>query len=167
MKKLTWVLLVLVATCCHAVAGEHPYQDTIQVFREAGESAAFFEDAYGYAVFPTIGKGGLVVGGAYGEGRVYRGGEHVGRTTVAQVTIGFQLGGQVYSELILFQNDQSLLDFQKGNFALNAQVSAVAAAAGASADAPYAHGVKVITMTKTGLMYEASVGGQKFSYDKL
>ena len=124
----------------------------------------FFDKAYGYAIFPTVGKGGMGIGGAYGKGEVYEKGRLVGYTSLTQVTIGFQLGGQAYSEIIFFKDKATLDHFKSGNFAFSAQASAVAATAGASADADYSNGVAVFTMAKGGLMYEASVGGQKFSF---
>jgi len=123
-----------------------------------------FEGAAGYAVFPTVGKGAVGVGGAHGEGVVYEKGRAVGETTLTQLTVGLQLGGQAYTEVIFFETDKSLADFKKGEFAMAAQVSAVIAAAGASANAKYVEGVSVFTLAKGGLMAEASVGGQKFSY---
>ena len=127
---------------------------------------AFRAKAYGYAVFPTVGKGGIGIGGAYGTGRVYERGRYIGRSNLAQLTIGFQLGGQAYSEIIFFRDKAALDDFTNGNFELGAQASAVAATAGASADADYSDGVAVFTMAKGGLMYEASIGGQKFSFKR-
>jgi lipid-binding SYLF domain-containing protein len=125
----------------------------------------FFEKAYGYAVFPTVGKGGFGIGGAYGEGEVYRQGKFIGTTSLSQLTIGFQLGGQAYTEIIFFKDKRALDDFTSGNFEFNAQASAVAVTAGASADADYDNGVAIFTLPKGGLMYEASVGGQKFSFE--
>lgn len=123
-----------------------------------------FEGAAGYAVFSTVGKGAIGVGGAHGEGVLYEKGQAIGHTTLTQVTVGLQLGGQAYTEVIFFETQKSLADFKKGEFAMAAQVSAVAAAAGASANAKYVDGVSVFTLAKGGLMAEASVGGQKFSY---
>jgi lipid-binding SYLF domain-containing protein len=125
----------------------------------------FFTQAYGYAVFPSVGKGAIGIGGAHGNGVVYEKGKPIGDTSLTQITIGFQLGGQAYSEIIFFKDKKTLDDFKNGNFELGAQASAVAVTAGASADANYEKGVAVFTMAKGGLMYEASVGGQKFSYD--
>jgi len=124
----------------------------------------FFDNAYGYAVFPTVGKGGVGIGGAYGRGRVYEGSVYVGNTSLTQVTVGFQWGGQAYSEIIFFESQRAMDDFKEGNFEFGAQASAVAATLGASADAAYESGVAVFTVTKGGLMYEASLGGQKFKY---
>jgi len=127
----------------------------------------FFENAYGYAVFPTVGKAALTVGGAYGKGQVFERGVLVGSSRIMQLTVGLQLGGQAYREIIFFKDRDTMRDFQQGNFEFSAQASAVAVTAGASADASYDHGVAVFTMTKGGLMYEAAIGGQKFSYKPL
>lgn len=124
----------------------------------------FFEKAYGYAVFPTVAKGGMGIGGAHGKGKVYEKGTLIGTSSLTQLTIGFQLGGQAYSEIIFFKDKKALDDFKSGNFEFGAQASAVAVTAGASADADYDKGVAIFTQAKGGLMYEASVGGQKFSF---
>ena len=159
------------------------YSDTKKLFENAGASN-MFKSAYGYALFPTIGKAGFIVGGAYGEGRVYRQGKHIGDTSMTQATIGFQLGGSGFSQVIFFKDKRALGEFTSGNFEFSADASAVAltAAVGASArtsgssagasggkkDATttgrYHKGLATFTITKGGLMYEASVGGQKFSY---
>jgi len=125
----------------------------------------FIKSAHGYAVFPTVGKGAIGIGGAHGDGLVYEKGKLIGSTTLGQITIGFQLGGQAYRELICFQNKQALDRFKDGNFEFDAQASGVAVTAGISFDAAYEHGVAIFTMAKGGLMYEASVGGQKFSFE--
>ena len=125
---------------------------------------AFLTSAHGYAVFPSVGKGAIGIGGAYGDGLVYEKGKLIGSTSLSQVTIGFQLGGQAYRQLIVFQNKQALDRFKGENFEFDAQVSGVAVTAGISFDAAYEHGVAVFTMAKGGLMYEASVGGQKFTF---
>jgi lipid-binding SYLF domain-containing protein len=160
------------------------YADTIKLFREADESRPFFNKSYGYAVFPLIGKGGLVLGAAHGKGRVYRGGSHVGDSAMSQVTLGWQLGGQAYSQIIFFEDKRAFDEFTSGNFEFGAQASAVAITAGASAQGgttgvsasasgtqhharlagDYHKGMAVFTITKGGLMYEASIGGQKFDY---
>lgn len=127
----------------------------------------FFEGAAGYAVIPKVGKGGMGVGGAYGKGLVIVGDKAVGRTTLSQLTVGFQLGGQVYSQFIFFKDDAALQSFQRGNFELGAQASAVAITLGASADADYDKGVAVFTNVGGGLMYEATISGQKFKYEAL
>ena len=160
------------------------YDDTVALFKNAGASAAVFGNSYGYAVFPTIGKAGLVIGGAYGDGRVYRQGKYVGDTSMTQVSVGFQAGGQAYSEIVFFQDERAFNEFTSGNFGFSGNVSAVAITAGASASAGtegsgagasggkkdattaggYQKGMAVFTIAKGGLMYEASVSGQKFTY---
>jgi len=161
-----------------------PYVDTMGLFKDAGQSRTFFANCYGYAVFPTIGKGGLVVGGAYGKGRVYVHGKYVADTSVKQVSVGLQAGGQAYSQIIFFEDKRAFEEFAKGDFEFGADATAVAvtAAAGAtagttgvSADASagrkdattagrYYKGMAVFTIVKGGAMYEATLAGQKFSY---
>lgn len=125
----------------------------------------FFDEAAGYAVFPTVGKGAVGVGGAFGRGELYEGGQVSGFCTLTQASIGLALGGQAYTELIFFETRAALERFKSGNFAFAAQASAVALKSGASANAKYADGVAVFTMGEAGLMYEASIGGQKFNYE--
>jgi lipid-binding SYLF domain-containing protein len=120
--------------------------------------------AKGYAVFPTVGKGAIGVGGAYGKGVLYEGGSVVGYCDLSQATIGLALGGQSYSEIIVFETTEAVNRFKSGNFAFSAQATAVALKSGAGANAKYSGGVAVFTMNEAGLMYEASIGGQKFSY---
>ena len=180
--------LLLVATT-PGLAVADSYADAHKIFQNAGESAAFFGKSYGYALFPTIGKGGIGIGGAYGEGRVYAGGQHVGNTDMVQVTIGWKLGGQAYSQIIFFEYQRAFREFTSGQFEFGAQASAVAITAGASAGATtgggagagasggkynadtvsagYRKGMAVFTVAKGGLMFEASIGGQKFSYSPL
>ena len=153
-----------------AQAGDHedPQHDAREVVARFQEKdpglQQVFADAYGYAVFPTVGKGGLGLGAARGKGLVYERGAWVGRSTLIQVTIGFQLGGQAYSEVVFFKNREAFENFKRGRLKLDAQVSAVALSARAAADLAYRKGVAIVTMAKGGLMYEASVGGQKFSF---
>jgi len=127
----------------------------------------FFKESAGYAVFPNVGKGGIGIGGAHGKGLVIVNDKAVGKTSLSQVTIGLQLGGQVYAEFIFFKDETALGHFQRENFELNAQATAVAVTAGASADADYDKGVAIFTNVGGGLMFEASVGGQKFKYESL
>ncbi len=127
--------------------------------------AKFFESAAGWTVFPSIAKGGFIVGGARGDGVVYERDQVVGYSTVTQGTVGLQIGGQAYMELIFFQDEAALKHFKSGNAEFSGQASAVAATAGASADAGYADGVLVMTIAKGGLMLEASIGGQGFSFE--
>lgn len=186
-KQLIATLVWLLLAVAWSAAWADEYQDTIDIFANAGQSGRFFQSSYGYAVFPTIGKAGIVLGGAYGEGRVYVGGQPVGATTMTQVTVGWQLGGQAYSMIIFFQDQRAFDEFTGGNFEFSAQANAVAITAGASATAGtagssagasggrhdatttggYYKGMAVFTVTKGGLMYEASIGGQKFSYKPL
>jgi len=183
LNRLAALFLLLIVPFAHAWADE--YADTIKVFKNAGESGDFFNKSYGYAVFPTIGKGGIGIGGAYGKGRVYAGGNYVGDTSMTQITVGFQLGGEAYSQIIFFEDKRAFDEFTSGNFEFSATASAVAITAGASAaatttgtsavasggkndattkSAGYYKGMAVFTVAKGGLMYEASIGGQKFSY---
>ncbi len=140
-------------------------EETLATFRKADPGLSrFFEGAVGYAVFPSVGKGGFGVGGAYGKGVLFEHGNPTGRTTVTQVTVGAQVGGQAYSEIVFFESPEAIESFKKGELAMAAQVSAVVASTGASANAKYARGVAVFTLAKAGLMAEATVGGQKFHY---
>ena len=140
--------------------------NTIATFKKADPGIEkFFNSAAGYAVFPSVGKGAIGVGGAHGSGELIVGGNALGKCTLTQVTVGLQLGGQSYSEIIFFEQANTIDGFKKGDFAFAAQASAVAVTAGASANAAYRNGVAVFTRAKGGLMYEASIGGQKFSYD--
>ena len=179
------ILMLLLLFAAPVVADE--YDEAIKVFKDAGESGKLFKSAYGYAVFPTIGKGGVGIGGAHGSGRVYAQGKHVGNTKMTQLTYGLQLGGQAFSQIIFFENKTTFEQFTSGNFEFGAQASAVAITAGASAgtsttgntagasagqdDATtsgnYNKGMATFTVAKGGLMYEATLGGQKFSYEPL
>jgi lipid-binding SYLF domain-containing protein len=127
--------------------------------------ATLFANASGYVVFPSIGKGAVGIGGAHGTGIVFQQGRPVGKATMSQLTVGAQIGGQAYSEVILFDSPQALANFMGGHLAFSGQFSAVALKAGASADARYREGVMIFTATKGGLMLEASVGGQKFGFE--
>ncbi|HWW31584.1 MAG TPA: lipid-binding SYLF domain-containing protein [Steroidobacteraceae bacterium] len=188
MKRM-WCTSLLVASLALPAlpALADSYGDTIDLFKNAGASAAIFKSSYGYAVFPTVGKGGLVVGAAHGTGHVFRQGTYVGDTSMTQLSVGLQAGGQAYSEIIFFQDQRAFDEFTSGNFSFSGNVSAVAITAGASASAgtegstagasggkkdattagDYQKGVAVFTIAKGGLMYEASVAGQKFSYKPL
>ena len=126
-----------------------------------------FDAAAGYAVFPSVGKGAAGVGGAYGKGVLYEHSRVVGYCDLSQATIGLQLGGQAYTQIIAFETQDALDYFKTGNFAFDAQATAVALRSGAGVNAQYSNGVAVFTMDEAGLMYEASVGGQKFSYEAM
>ena len=121
--------------------------------------------AYGYAIFPKVTKAGIGIGGAAGKGVVYKNHQIIGISKLKQVSIGLQLGGQQYSEVIFFENKESFDNFINGKLKFDAQASAVAITAGASIDAAYQDGVAVYTMVKGGLMYEASIGGQHFKFE--
>jgi lipid-binding SYLF domain-containing protein len=125
---------------------------------------ALLASSKGYVIFPTITKGGLGIGGAAGTGQLFVNGVPVGEATMKQASIGFQAGGQQYAEAIVFQDETALQNFKEGNFDFSAQASAVALQSGASQNAKFEDGVAVLTMAEKGLMAEASVGGQKFSF---
>jgi lipid-binding SYLF domain-containing protein len=141
-------------------------QETIAVFKSTDPGLEkYFKQAYGFAVFPTIGKGGFWFAGAFGRGVLFEKGAPVGRTTVKQVTFGLQIGGQSFSELIFFKDKAALDRFKAGTSEFSAQASAVVAREGAAATTSYdAEGVAVFVHIKGGAMLEASVGGQKFDY---
>ena len=132
--------------------------------RADGQMNGLFANAYGYAIFPNVGKGGAGIGGAAGNGTVFSKGVVIGKAKLTQVSIGFQWGGQAYREVILFETKADLDRFEQNKIEFSGQASAVAATAGASANVKYANGVMIFTQTKGGLMYEASIGGQKFKY---
>jgi len=125
---------------------------------------SLFDNAAGYVIFPNVGKGAIGVGGAAGNGIVFEKGKEIGRAKMKQVSVGFQFGGQAYREIIFFQNEDALNRFKQNKFEFSAQASAVAVNEGASTNVKYREGVMVFTQEKGGLMYEASIGGQKFSY---
>jgi lipid-binding SYLF domain-containing protein len=180
-------LLIATMLLAAAPALADKYSETVDLFRNAGESGSFFARSYGYAVFPTIGKAGLGIGGAYGEGRVYEQGKYVGDAKMTQLSIGFQAGGQGYSQIVFLEDKRAFDDFTSGNFEFGANVNAVVITAAASGTAAttgttgtasagkkdaatigeFHKGTAVFIITKGGLMYEASVSGQKFSYTPL
>jgi len=125
----------------------------------------FFDSAVAHIVFPTVAKAGFGVGGARGKGLLYEGGKPTAIVTLTQLTVGFQAGGQAYCEFLFFKDQAALADFKRSNYELGAQASAVAVTAGASADVDYSSGIAIFTQAKGGLMYEASVGGQKFQLE--
>ena len=140
-------------------------EETIKKFKEKDSGMkSFFQEAYGYAVFPGVGKGAVGIGGAHGSGTVFQDGDAIGRVNMTQITVGIQLGGQAYREVIFFEDEETMEAFKEGKLEFAAQASAVAVDIGASADVAYENGVAVFTMTKAGLMYEASIGGQKFKF---
>ena len=135
-----------------------------EFIRTDGLMKTLFDNSYGYVIFPNVGKGGIGIGGAAGNGIVYKRGKIIGKARMTQVSIGFQFGGQAYREVIFFQGEYDLDQFKNDNLKFSAQASAVAAKSGASANVKYANGVLIFTQQKGGLMYEASIGGQKFDY---
>jgi lipid-binding SYLF domain-containing protein len=138
-----------------------------KITADAPNFNSILNDAYGYVIFPSVGKGGLGVGGAYGKGEVYEQGRLIGYADITQLTIGLQAGGQSFSEVILFQNKEALDRFTSKRYEPTAQASAVALTKGASANARYTDGVAVFTHAQGGLMGEASVGGQRFNFTPL
>lgn len=186
MRKLIFTsLLLMIIPFSNASANR--FQDTIEVFQGAGESGDFFENSYGYAVFPTVGRAGIGVGGARGSGRVFVDGKHVGDSTMTQLTIGLQLGAQAYSMIVFFEDERAFNEFTSGTFEFSAQAKAVAVTAGVSAAAStagssagasggrhdattvgsYNRGLAIFTVARGGLMYEASIGGARFSFTPL
>jgi lipid-binding SYLF domain-containing protein len=180
--------LLLVALAAFAAPALHAdeYAVTKELFRNAGQSGNFFERSYAYAIFPTVGKGGLGIGGARGVGRVYEQGRYIGDVVLTQVSVGFQAGGQAFSQIVFLQDKRALTEFTNGEFTFGAGVSAVAITAAASATAGTAgasagvsggrrdaatagefyRGFAVFTIAKGGLMYEAAIAGQKFKYTR-
>ena len=188
MKHIRIFALIPLLILSIGVARANQYQDAIAVFKNAGASGTFFSRSYAYAVFPTVGSGALGVGGAFGKGRVYVHGVHTGNATMGQVSVGFQAGGKAYSQIIFFEDKRALDEFESGNFEFGADASVVAVTAGANAGAAtngasagvsagqndattrggfqggFQKGMAVFTVAKGGLMYSASIAGQKFSY---
>jgi lipid-binding SYLF domain-containing protein len=182
-------LIFLLFSLTSQMARADKYEEAIASFRNAGESGTYFDKSIGYAVFPTIGKAGMGIGGAHGKGQVYKGGKLIGTSDMTQVTVGLQLGGEAFSQIIFFENQAALDNFTAGNFEFSADASAVAITAGASASANtgggtsssvsggknnadtqslgYRKGMAIFTIAKGGLMYQATLGGQKYSYTPL
>jgi lipid-binding SYLF domain-containing protein len=147
-------------------AGEQRAKEAIAEFKKADPGIdAFFNEAHGYAVFPEITKGAIGIGGAQGDGTVFEGHKAIGSSSMTQVTIGLQLGGQTYREIIFFKDKATLDNFKLGNYEVAAGASAIALTEGASKTADYNNGVAIFTMGTGGLMFEAAIGGQKFSYE--
>ena len=179
------ILTVILAVAMSIPAMADSYTNTIAIYKKSPAVQPFFKNAYGYAVFPTIGKGGFVVGGSYGKGQVYQGGKVTGEASLIKGSIGFQAGGQAFSQMIFFEDKRAYDEFTSGNFEFDGTASAVAITAGvqgkagsegatasasagpataAQAETNYYKGMVVFTQAKGGLMYEASIGGQKFSF---
>lgn len=179
MKKLNaiWVMMMVCVISTTSIFGQSDSKKD-KIIADSNTSKtefiktdhlmkSIFDNAYGYVIFPNVGKGGVGVGGAAGNGAVYENNTLIGMAKLSQLSIGFQAGGQAYREVIFFESKSAMQRFKESKFEFAAQVSAVAAKAGASGNAKYTNGVMVFTMQKGGLMYEASVGGQKFKYTKL
>jgi lipid-binding SYLF domain-containing protein len=190
MKKLSFLLIVALIFGIANVsiaANAEDYSSTINVFRDSPVVAKFFKNSYGYAVFPTIGKGAYIVGGSYGEGQVYKRGKVTGKTTVIEGSIGFQAGGEAFSEIIFFKDKRAYDAFTSGKFEFNATAQAVAITAGAEAQVAttgatagatggprtsahaktsYANGMATFVHAKGGLMIGVSIGGQKFTFER-
>ncbi len=174
MKIVNLICLLLLCTASLLVAQKKKWgqqdvakaKEAIAAIKAKNEKIdPFFKTAYGYAVFPSIGKGGIGVGGAYGKGTVFKkGGKAIGGVRMTQVTVGFQFGGQAYIEVIFFETKRAFDDFVEGNFEFAPNATAVAVTEGAAINVPYKNGVAVFTMAKGGLMYEATLGGQKFDF---
>ena len=180
---ITAILLMFAGSSAYAAATEEECRASYDKFKDLGDVPQMLADTYGFAVLPTIGKGGIGIGGAGGTGCVFKGGVHTGNISMGQVTIGFQLGGQSYSQLILFKNKDTYNEFTQGKFEFGADATAVALTYGAQAGATtkgasasagdtkgaaaWKRGMAVYTIAKGGLMYEASIGGQKFNFKPL
>jgi lipid-binding SYLF domain-containing protein len=183
LSALLLACALLGSSPAQAAATADECRATLAKFRELGNVPELLAESYGYAVLPTIGKGGMGIGAAGGTGCVFRGGTHTGKVSMGQVTIGWQLGGQAYSQLILFKNADTYNEFTRGQFEFGADASAVALTYGAQAGAStkgssasagdtkgvgmWKRGMAVFTLAKGGLMYEAAIGGQKFNFRPL
>ena len=175
MKKTMLLLTASVLALVAPTGAQQPkteysadVQSAIKELKDTDSTIkSLFDKAYGYVVFANVSKGALIVGGAGGGGEVYNHGQLIGTASLSQVTVGAQVGGQVYSEVIFFENQAALERFKESRFELSAQAGAVAAAEGAAATAKYQQGVVIFTMPQGGLMVEASVGGQKFEFRPL
>ena len=170
-RKMHYVASILTVAAFVAAAADDSEKlkteatQTIAAFKNADSGlASFFDASAGCAVFPNIGKGGLIVGGAHGKGVVYEKDNVIGQASLSQASIGAQAGGQSFAEVIFFENPQALEDFKEGKFEMSADLSAIIAGEGASKSAKYKHGVAVFTLAKKGLMVQASIGGQKFKF---
>jgi len=166
ITRLIFLSLFTVLFSFGAIAQKDVSSKSLEKIKELKQTnpeiGDIFGSAYGYALFPSIGKGGIGIGGAMGNGTVFKGGTAVGDCKMTQLSIGFQFGGQKYAEVIFFENEKAYNRFIEGNFEFAAQASAVALKSGVSIDAKYRDGIMVFTHISGGLMYEASVGGQKF-----
>ncbi len=140
-------------------------EETVAIFRAQPELRPYFREAYGYAVFPTVGKAALFLGGAYGTGKVYEQGSLIGNARISKASLGFQIGGEAYSEIIFFRSSRVLEKFKRGELTLHAEASATAPTVGANVEAAWARGVAVFARSKGGLMASAAIGGQSFEFE--
>jgi len=171
MRNLALAILFTLAACGSTKPESQGQADTLDadcqatIVRGRGAGCAkWFDSAFGYAVFPSVGKAGFIVGGAHGKGQVYEQGKLIGYTTITQGSVGLQIGVQSFDEIIFFKDKLALDAFREGNYQLDAGATAVAADKGASAQADYSNGVAIVVFGEGGLMAGATVGGQKFSY---
>ena len=191
MKKNLFLFVVafIFGTSSAVMASDvEDYSSTIKVFNNSPVVEKFFKNSYGYALFPTVGKGGFIVGGSYGKGQVYRGGKVTGKSSIIEGSLGFQFGGKAFSELIFFQNKHAYEKFTSGNFEFDTTAQAIVITAGAEAqggttgvsagasagpktgvqaEAQYHDGMATFVHSKGGLMIEVSLGGQKFTFEPL
>jgi lipid-binding SYLF domain-containing protein len=183
-RSISTFMFIATMLLAGMAASADEFDDTVSIFKNAGESGTYFAKSYGYAVFPSVGKGGLGVGAAHGSGRVYEQGKYVGDVKMNQVSVGLQAGGQAFSQIVFLQDKRSFDEFTSGAYEFDATVQAVAITASATASAGtagaaagaaggkkdaatagnYHKGMAVFTVAKGGLMYQAAVGGQKFKY---
>ncbi len=173
---LTTLLLTISLAACRTAPRNEDDRATLRSDAEAAINLAYRTDptlaqamgnAAGYAVFPTVGKGAFLVGGAFGRGVVFQNGVAIGFTTITQISAGATVGGQSYTQIIVFSTPEALQRFRSGNFTFNAQTSAVALHSGAGANARFSDGVAVFTMGEGGMMLEAAIGGQRFSFEPI
>jgi lipid-binding SYLF domain-containing protein len=191
MKKILFLFVVafIFGTSSAVMASDvEDYSSTIKVFSNSPVVEKFFKNSYGYALFPTVGKGGFIVGGSYGKGQVYRGGKVTGKSSIIEGSLGFQFGGKAFSEIIFFENKQAYDKFTSGNFEFDTTAQAIVITAGAEvkggttgvsagasagpktgvqAEAQYHDGMATFVHSKGGLMIEVSLGGQKFTFEPL
>ncbi|MCF1191864.1 lipid-binding SYLF domain-containing protein [Mangrovimonas sp. AS39] len=175
MKRIKSILVVL-SVCFFTLSGYTQSEKDKKVIKDADEAVSellkynpslrtYFDKAAGCVIFPNVGKGGLIIGGASGNGVVYSYGQKIGMASLKELNVGFQAGGQALIEVIFFEKKEDLEKFKEGNFEFDAGISATALKSSVSLDAKYTDGVAVFTHTKGGLMAEVSVGGQKFKYE--
>ncbi len=167
LRPLTALLALALAAPALAFPSDDEVRAAMSTVRQSAVAKPLLKSAYGYAIFPTVGRGAFAVGGAYGEGFVYRQGKRTGKTTLAQLSIGLGAGGEAYTEIIFFKDKAAYERFVAGRLELNARATAAAGSAAAQGEMGYSDGVAIVTLSKGGLIADASVGGQHFSFEKL